>query len=92
MAPGRKLGRVRRLVVKVGSSLVTAPAVGADTRRVEALAAELAAVKRGRDVILVTSGAIATGVARLGLPERPRGIPEKQAAAAVGQSALMWEY
>ena len=40
----------------------------------------------------MTSGAIATGMARLGLTARPRSIPEKQAAAAVGQSALMWEY
>ena len=42
--------------------------------------------------MLVSSGAIATGMARLGLVERPRSIPEKQAAAAVGQSALMWQY
>src|SRR5947207_2726075 len=56
------------------------------------LAAEIAAVREGRRVVLVTSGAIATGVARLGLAERPRAIPEKQAAAAVGQSALMWQY
>ena len=40
----------------------------------------------------MSSGAIATGMARLGLPARPRSIPEKQAAAAVGQSALMWQY
>src|SRR5207249_1005741 len=52
----------------------------------------LADVREGRHVVLVTSGAIATGVARLGLAERPRAIPEKQAAAAVGQSALMWQY
>jgi len=45
-----------------------------------------------RDVALVSSGAIVTGMARLGLPARPRSIPEKQAAAAVGQSALMWHY
>ena len=43
-------------------------------------------------MVLVTSGAIATGVARLTLARRPRTIPEKQAAAAVGQSALMWHY
>jgi glutamate 5-kinase len=45
-----------------------------------------------REVALVSSGAIATGMARLRLPARPRSIPEKQAAAAVGQSALMWHY
>jgi glutamate 5-kinase len=49
-------------------------------------------VRDGRQVVLVTSGAIVTGIARLALGERPRSIPEKQAAAAVGQSALMWEY
>jgi glutamate 5-kinase len=92
MAPGRQLGRVRRLVVKVGSGLVTSPDTGADAVRIDALAAELAAVRDGREVLLVTSGAIATGMARLALAERPRSIPEKQAAAAVGQSALMWHY
>lgn len=88
----RRLGRIRRLVVKVGSSLITTPALGADPDRIEALAGEIAAAWPGREVVLVTSGAIATGVARLALAERPRSIPEKQAAAAVGQSALMWHY
>jgi len=84
----RALRKVRRLVVKVGSSLIAAPGVGADPDRIDALAAEIARVRKGREVVLVTSGAIATGVARLALAERPRSIPEKQAAAAVGQSAL----
>jgi glutamate 5-kinase len=88
----RPLRKVRRLVVKVGSSLITTPGVGADPDRIEALAAEIACVREGREIVLVSSGAIATGVARLALPERPRSIPEKQAAAAVGQSALMWHY
>ena len=92
MAKGRQLGRVRRLVVKVGSGLVTAPGTGPDPDRIGALAAEIAGVAKGRQVTLVTSGAIATGAARLGLVARPRSIPEKQAAAAVGQSALMWQY
>lgn len=87
-----ELGRVRRLVVKVGSGLVTSPDTGADPGRIAALAAEVARVRPGREVVLVTSGAIATGAARLRLPERPRSIPEKQAAAAVGQAALMWHY
>ncbi|HET7874412.1 MAG TPA: glutamate 5-kinase, partial [Methylomirabilota bacterium] len=57
------------------------------------LATDIAAlVKDRREVVLVSSGAIATGTARLGLETRPRSIPEKQAAAAVGQSALMWHY
>ena len=89
----RALARCRRLVVKVGSGLVTAPGLGPDARRIAALAADIAAcVRERREVVLVSSGAIATGAARLGLKDRPRSIPEKQAAAAVGQSALMWQY
>jgi glutamate 5-kinase len=92
MAAGRELSRVRRLVVKVGSGLITTRRIGVDQKRIDALAADIAAARRGREVVLVTSGAIVTGMARLGLAERPRTIPEKQAAAAVGQSALMWHY
>jgi glutamate 5-kinase len=90
----RQLGRVRRLVVKVGSGLVTTPAAGPDRRRIGTLAADLAAARgdTGREVVLVTSGAIVTGMARLALPHRPRSMPEKQAAAAIGQSALMRHY
>jgi glutamate 5-kinase len=86
------LSKARRVVVKVGSGLVTAPGIGPDPDRIEQLAADIAAVRRDREVALVSSGAIATGMARLALAERPRSIPEKQAAAAVGQSALMWQY
>jgi glutamate 5-kinase len=92
MTAARRLGRVRRLVVKVGSGLVTTPAGGATAARIDELATDIAAVRDGRQIVLVSSGAIATGTARLGLRERPRSIPEKQAAAAVGQSALMWQY
>ena len=92
MAPGRELGHVRRLVVKIGSGLITTRGVGVDQKRIDALAADVAAARRDREVVLVTSGAIVTGMAKLALAERPRTIPEKQAAAAVGQSALMWHY
>src|SRR3989449_8848861 len=92
VAARRQLGRVRRLVVKVGTSLVAEPGTGPDPDRIAALAAEVAGAREGRETVLVTSGAIATGMARLALPVRPRSIPEKQAAAAVGQSALMWHY
>jgi glutamate 5-kinase len=86
------LTKARRIVVKVGSGLVTAPGIGPDPDRIEQLAGDIAAVRHDREVALVSSGAIATGMARLALAERPRSIPEKQAAAAVGQSALMWQY
>jgi len=81
MGGRRALGRVKRLVVKVGSGLITAPGQGPDSRRIAALAADLAAVIADRrEVTLVSSGAIVTGMARLGLETRPRSIPEKQAA------------
>ncbi len=93
MGGRRGLTRARRLVVKVGSGLITAAGHGPDGRRIAALAADIASVvKDRREVALVSSGAIVTGMARLGLATRPRSIPEKQAAAAVGQSALMWHY
>ena len=93
MGSGRKLKRTSRLVVKVGSGLITARESGLDAGRINALADELSAVMRqGREVALVSSGAVVAGMARLGLRERPRSIPEKQAAAAVGQSALMQHY
>ena len=93
MGARRPLSRVRRVVVKVGSGLVTTPGEGPSSEHIGRIAADLSAlVHERREVALVTSGAIATGVARLGLTARPRSIPEKQAAAAVGQSALMWEY
>jgi glutamate 5-kinase len=93
MGPRPALSRIRRVVVKVGSGLVTTPGEGPSSEHIGRIAADLSAlVHEGREVALVTSGAIATGVARLGLTARPRSIPEKQAAAAVGQSALMWEY
>ncbi|MGH7401486.1 MAG: glutamate 5-kinase [Candidatus Rokuibacteriota bacterium] len=93
MGPRRPLSRARRVVVKVGSGLVTTPGEGPSSETIARLAADLAAAVQDRhEVALVSSGAIATGVARLGLKARPQSIPEKQAAAAVGQSALMWEY
>lgn len=93
MGAGRSLSRVRRVVVKVGSGLITTPGEGPSSEPIGRLAADLSAlVQDHREVALVSSGAIATGMARLGLKARPRSIPEKQAAAAVGQSALMWEY
>jgi glutamate 5-kinase len=93
MGGRRALSRARRVVVKVGSGLITTPEHGPSSAVIGRLAGDLAAlVKDRREVALVSSGAIATGTARLRLASRPRSIPEKQAAAAVGQSALMWHY
>ncbi|TRY19614.1 glutamate 5-kinase [Tessaracoccus rhinocerotis] len=82
-----------RLVVKVGSSSLTTPDGNFDVERVETLAAELSALHHnGCRVVLVTSGAIAAGLAPLGLDKRPGDLETQQAAAAVGQGILVQEY
>jgi glutamate 5-kinase len=83
----------KRLVVKVGSSLVTNDGRGLDHAAVARWAVEIAHLKQGgRDVVLVSSGAIAEGIARLGWTARPKAIHELQAAAAVGQMGLVQAY
>ncbi len=87
------LTKARRIVVKVGSAVLTG-AEGLDTGMLENLAQELSfLINSGREVILVSSGAVAAGKKRLGLPiDRELGLKEKQGAAAVGQSSLMRAY
>jgi len=87
------LGGARRLVVKIGSSLL-APASGAERRaRLRALAAQIAALRRdGREVVLVSSGAIASGMRLLGVRRRPAGVVAQQALAGIGQPELMRAY
>lgn len=83
----------RRIVVKVGTSSITYDTGMVNIRQVEKLCRILADIKNsGREVVLVTSGAIAVGASKLGLKHKPRTIPEKQAAAAVGQCELMYIY
>lgn len=85
--------QAKRIVVKVGSSTLTHPGGGINLRRVDELVKVLADLKNsGREIVLVTSGAVAAGVGKLGLKERPADIPSKQACAAVGQSELMYLY
>src|SRR5688572_4262446 len=82
----------RRLVVKVGSA-VLAPRGELDEGAVSRLAGEIAGLTgSGREVVLVSSGAVASGYQLLGLKRKPRTIVEKQAAAAVGQQRLMRAY
>ena len=81
------------MVVKVGSSSITGPDGEPDAGRLETLVAQLAALrKEGREVLLVSSGAIAAGAGKLGFKGRPSTVPEKQACAAVGQGILMQAY
>ena len=87
------LRNARRIVVKVGSSLVTNEGRGLDADAIGHWCGQLAAlVKDGREVIMVSSGAIAEGMKRLGWATRPKGIHELQAAAAVGQMGLAQVY
>jgi glutamate 5-kinase len=83
----------RRIVVKVGSSLVTDEGRGLDAAAIGQWCQQLAVlVKSGREVIMVSSGAIAEGMKRLGWATRPKAIHEQQAAAAVGQMGLVQVY
>ncbi len=83
----------RRVVVKVGSSSLTTAAGGLDPQRVDALVDALAGVAAGgREVVLVSSGAIAAGLAPLTLRRRPRDLATQQAAASVGQGLLIGRY
>lgn len=94
VAARRTVGRARRLVVKIGSSSLTSAAGGelALTRLtalVDALAARRA---EGTEIVLVSSGAIAAGIGPLGMSTRPRDLARQQAAASVGQGALLSAY
>jgi glutamate 5-kinase len=83
----------RRLVVKVGSSLVTNEGRGVDAQAIGTWARQLAALARdGRELVMVSSGAIAEGMKRLGWRTRPKQLHELQAAAAVGQMGLVQMY
>ena len=83
----------KRIVVKVGSSLVTNEGRGLDAEAISQWSVQLAALsKGGREVIMVSSGAIAEGMKRLGWATRPKAIHELQAAAAVGQMGLVQMY
>lgn len=82
-----------RVVVKIGTSTLTHATGHLNIRRVAALCRVISDIKNaGHEVILVSSGAIGMGVGKLGLRQRPKDIPTKQAAAAVGQCELMYTY
>ena len=87
------LKSARRLVVKVGSSLVTNQGQGLDRAAIARWAAQIAQLRaRDKEVVLVSSGAIAEGMQRLGWTRRPQAMHELQAAAAVGQMGLVQVY
>jgi len=87
------LKTAKRVVVKIGSSLVSSRDSGLHPDRIDRLADEISILRAdGREVLLVSSGAIVSGIKKLALKEYPKSLPVKQAAAAVGQSRLMWAY
>ena len=89
----RKISERKRIVVKVGTSTLTHKTGRLNIRRVEQLVKTLADIyNAGHEVILVSSGAIGLGMGKLGMVERPKDTPGKQACAAVGQCELMYLY
>ena len=94
ISPERKkvAGRAQRIVIKVGSSVV-AGRRGLDLGVINRLCDEISLLReQGRQVVIVSSGAIASGIRKVGLRGMPKTIPQKQAAAAVGQSSLIQAY
>jgi glutamate 5-kinase len=88
----RILRRCRRVVVKIGSQVLSSPE-GIEEGRIKALARDLAELSdRGKEIVVVSSGAVASGMTRLGIKDKPKTIPQKQALAAVGQIKLMALY
>lgn len=87
------VSNAKRIVVKVGTSTLTYETGKINIRRMVKLCSVLADLHNsGKEVVLVTSGAIGVGVGKLGLKERPQDIPGRQAAATVGQCELMFMY
>src|SRR3954462_4646627 len=85
--------KAKRLIIKVGSSLVTNDGKGLDSAAIAKWAAQIAQLRSmGKEAVLVSSGAIAEGMQRLGFEKRPTGIHELQACAAVGQMGLAQIY
>ncbi|MBJ7539568.1 glutamate 5-kinase [Marinomonas transparens] len=88
-----KIAKAQRLVVKIGSALLTNDGQGLDVARIGLWVAQIAQLRaQGKEVVLVSSGSIAAGMKRLGFSSRPTQVNELQAAAAVGQMELVGVY
>ncbi len=89
----KKLGQSRRWVVKVGSSILTNDGQGLDRKLIAAWAAQIARLRQsGIEIVLVSSGAVSEGMARMGWRKRPHALHQLQAAAAIGQMGLVQTY
>lgn len=84
---------MKRIVIKIGSNILASAEHGLDAKRLHAIAEDISkASKDGREIVMVSSGAVAAGLKKLGLLRKPDDIMLKQAAAAIGQSSLMHAY
>ena len=87
------LKKVKRIVIKIGSQVLTAADGGLDSAIFRQICDDIAVLReKGKQVVVVSSGAIAAGRRELGLTEKPTSIPQKQATAAIGQTHLMQAY
>ena len=88
-----KLGRAKRWVIKIGSALITNEGKGLDTGAIQHWAEQMAALRStGKELLLVSSGAVAEGMSRIGMTQRPRALYELQAVAALGQMGLIQHF
>lgn len=84
---------MKRIVIKIGSNILTDKNDGLNNERIASISNDISDIhNQGYDIVVVSSGAIAAGMKKLGLKEKPGDIKLKQAAAAAGQSSLMWAY
>src|SRR3989337_1736591 len=84
---------MKRLVIKIGSSILASAEQGLNTKRLHAITKDISDIAdKGYEAVIVSSGAIAAGMKKLGLKEKPKDIKLKQAAAAIGQGSLIWAY
>lgn len=84
---------MKRLIIKIGSNILTSENNGLDMERIQSITNDISAAQdEGFEVVVVSSGAVAAGMKKLDLREKPKDIILKQAAAAVGQSSLIWAY
>ena len=89
----KNLANARRIVVKIGSRVLVRKTGGPDIARITSLVKDIAHLRReGREMVVVSSGAIGAGMQALGMKSRPTTLPDLQMAAAVGQSRLMATY
>lgn len=84
---------MKRVVIKIGSNILASAEQGLNTRRLKAIVRDISEITdMGIETVIVSSGAVAAGLKKLGLKSKPKDIQLKQAAAAIGQSSLMWAY